>query len=168
MREAARLIARWWHHLIMTRWQLRRCFSERVLDAITTAVQTSEQQHGGEIRVAVEAEWPLSVLWRGLTPRERAVQVFAQLHVWDTTQRNGVLIYISLADRDVEVVADRGLDQLISAQEWQGVCQRLEQAFRQGRYQAAMCDAIHDIGVLMARAYPRADRNEQPDRPVLL
>ena len=69
-----------------------------------------------------------------MTPRERAGQVFAQLRVWDTELRNGVLIYVLVADRDVEIVADRGAAARISPTEWEGVCRLIESHFREGRF----------------------------------
>lgn len=168
MTSALTTFKRTLRHLTMTRWRMRAHFSEAAMQAITAAVRDSEQRHGGEIRVAIEADWPLAELWQKTTPRQRAVQVFAQLHVWDTAHRNGVLIYLCLADRDVEIVADRGLDSVVSAQEWEQVCRRIEQACAQGQYQAALCEAVRDTGELIARRYPAKDRNEQPDRPVLL
>jgi len=162
------MIARWFRHLTMTRWQLRRRFPESALQAITEAVRASEHTHGGEIRVAIEGDWHVAALWRDITPRQRALQLFSELQVWDTAQRNGVLIYLSLADRDVEIIADRGLNDCVAAAEWRAVCQNMETALARGEYQSATCEAVVQVGALLARTFPHADRNEQPDRPVLL
>lgn len=151
----------------MTRWQLRRAFPEATLQAITDSVRESEQQHGGEIRVAIEAELPLRALLDGQTPHERAVDVFALLGVWDTQVRNGVLIYLNLADRDVEIVADRGLNQ-VSAAEWTEVCMQLERHFAASQFGQGVCTAVGSVGKLIGRHYPVVDRNEQIDRPFLL
>lgn len=152
----------------MTRWQLRRAFPAAVLQAITDSVRASEQRHGGEIRVAIEAELSTGELLRGLTPRERALQVFASLGVWDTQARNGVLIYVCLADRDVEIIADRGLHAKVTGAQWEAVCAQLQTDCAAGKYQQGMCNAVTAVGQLIGVHYPVVDRNEQPDRPILL
>lgn len=152
----------------MTRWRLRRAFPTATLEAITAQVRASEQMHGGEIRVAIEAELPLHALWTPLSSRARAVEAFASLQVWDTSARNGVLIYLCLADRAVEIVADRGFEARISSEEWAVICRELEAACAAGRYQTGVCEAVAKVGRLIGQHYPQADRNEQDDRPVLM
>jgi hypothetical protein len=159
---------RWWRHLTMTRGRMRRAFSPTLLDAVAAQVRASEQLHGGEIRVAIEAELSTLALLKGQSPRERAIEVFAALHVWDTQARNGVVIYLCLADRAVEIVADRGFAGRVSAPEWSAVCRQLEAACAARCYEAGVCEAVLAVGKLIGRHYPHADRNEQDDRPVLL
>lgn len=155
-------------HLSSTGWALRRTFSRRALDAIQKAISESERIHGGEIRVAIEASLNAEELVRGVTPRDRAVQAFAQLGVWDTHANNGVLIYLLWADRDVEIVADRGYNGRVTAEEWAAVCRRMESLFANGDAPAAMIEGIRAVGALIALHYPRADHNELPNRPVML
>jgi len=159
---------RWLRHLTLTRWHLRRAFPESTLQAVTAMVAESEQTHGGEIRVAIEGDWPLIALWRGVTARQRAIQVFNQLQVGNTQSHNGVLIYLNLAERDVEIVADPGLDPWITTTEWDGVCRTMEVALAKGDFETAVCAAVRQVGALLARTFPAKDRNEQSDRPVLL
>jgi uncharacterized membrane protein YgcG len=168
MSKQVHSLKRWWRHLNMTRWQMRRAFNEQVLRAITESVRASEQRHGGEIRVAIEAELSVSSLLHGQSPRERALQVFASLGVWDTDSRNGVLIYICLADRDVEIIADRGLHTKVTDAQWQAVCAQLQGECAAGKYQQGVCNAVTAVGQLIGVHYPAVDRNELPDRPVLL
>ena len=124
--------ARLTRHIFMPRRSLRRAFDEAALSAIEKAITDTEKTHGGEIRIALEASLDPAELFSELTPRQRALQAFAQLGVWDTELNNGVLIYVLWADRDVEIVADRGFNGRVSAQEWSDVCQRMEQLFSQG------------------------------------
>lgn len=161
-------LKRWWRHLNMTRWQFRRAFPAAALQAIGDAVRASESGHGGEIRVAIEADWPSPALLSGLTPRQRALEVFASLSVWDTRARNGVLIYLCLADRDVEIVADRGLSTHVSDAEWAAVCEQLERDCAAGRYGEGMCAAVRTVGALIGRHYAVTDRNELSDAPAVL
>jgi uncharacterized membrane protein len=152
----------------LTAGGVRRAFSVATLNAIEHAIAESERVHGGEIRFAVEASLTPIEVMRGITPRERALQVFAQLGVWDTEVNNGVLIYVLWADRDVEVVADRGFNGRVSPQEWGAVCHRMEELFGNGDTERASTEGIRQIGALIARHYPATDRNELPNRPVIL
>ncbi len=148
-------------------------FPKTTLDAIEAAVGRAESTHAGEIRFAIETSLaPVHVL-NDLTPRARALEVFAHLRVWDTEHNNGVLIYVQLADRDVEIVADRGLDGRVSAAEWEGVCRLMERHFHAGSYQAGAIAGVDAVGTLLARHFPSAAvsgkaHNQLPDRPTLL
>lgn len=155
-------------HLFSTGWLLRRAFDTATLQAIERAITGTERTHGGEIRFAVEASMSALDLMRGVTPRQQALHVFARLGVWDTAANNGVLIYLSWADRDVEIVADRGFNGHVTEQEWADVCRRMEQAFARGAPRQAIVDGIQAVGVLIARHFPVADRDELPNRPVVL
>lgn len=157
-------------HLSSTRWALRRRFTPEVLADIEAQVQHLESRHAGEVRFAVEAAFDLQQLWAGLGPRERALEVFAQLGVWDTEANNGVLIYVLLAEHDVEIVADRGIAARVTPQEWEQVCQEMERHFRAGRFRDGAVAGVRAVGTLLAQHFPRsgADANELPNQPVLL
>ena len=150
--------------------RVRRTFPAKSLAAIERAIGESERSHSGQIRFVVEASLETGELLRDMTARERAVDVFSHLRVWDTEHNNGVLIYVLLADRDVEIVADRGLGGRVSDAEWQAVCRAMEDRFRAGQPAEASVQGVRAVGELIARHFPksRGDRNEQPDQPVLL
>lgn len=157
-------------HLIYPDWLAWHAFPSGSRRAIERAISESEVRHGGEIRFAVEPNLSLAPLLQGMSARERALEVFGQLGVWNTEQNNGVLIYLLMADRDVEIVADRGLNGLVQAAEWEAICQQMEADFRRGAYEAGVRQGIRAIGELLARHFPRPadDRNELPDRPTLI
>jgi uncharacterized membrane protein len=157
-------------HLFATRWSTRRCFPPTALEAIETAIREAESRHAGEIRFAVETALDLPELMSRLVPRRRAAQVFGELGVWDTAQNNGVLIYVLMADRVVEIVADRGIAALVQQSEWDGICRELERQFRDGRFMEGSVAAVHSVGRLLARHFPaaRQDTDELPNQPVLL
>lgn len=157
-------------HLLAPPWLLRRRFSPAVLEAIEAAIGESERLHRGEIRFVVEGGLDLGDLWRGVDARERAVEVFSRLRVWDTEENTGVLIYVQWLDRCVEIVADRGAAAQIAPTHWAALCRGLEVAFRSGRCQEGACEAVREVGRLLAEYFPaRPDNpNELPDRPVLL
>jgi uncharacterized membrane protein len=159
-------------HLFATRAALERAFPAAALQEIEAAVSASERQHGGEIRVALESALDPGSAWRGLTPRERALEVFATLGVWDTEANNGVLIYVLLADRDVEIVADRGFNGRVTAAEWTAICEDIDAEMRRGRYPQGVVAGVREVGRIIGVHYPphggpRAG-NELPDRPALL
>jgi uncharacterized membrane protein len=163
-------VARTLRHLFSTRWGTRRRFTPAVLRRIEAAIAALERHHAGEMRFAIETAFDLPELWYGVTPRERALVVFGQLGVWDTAGNNGVLIYVLMADRDVEIVADRAIAARVPAAAWQAVCLQMEAEFTAGRFAEGAEAGIAGVGRLLAEHFPGggADRNEQPDRPVLL
>ena len=153
-----------------TRWRINRAFPGRTLSAIDKAIKESEATHRGEIRFVVEGALHIEPLLRGQTARERAIEVFSQLRIWDTEHNNGVLIYLLLADRDVEIVADRGIHEKVGAQEWEGICREMEAAFRQADFKGGVVRGIQEVTRHLARHFPPIgdDRNELPDKPVVL
>lgn len=157
-------------HLLTPPWHVRRCFPAATLDRITAAIRESEATHHGQIAFAVEAALEWAPLWRRQSARERAIEVFGQRRVWDTEHNNGVLIYVLLADHDVEIVADRGIHRRLEPAAWEPACQQMEQAFRAGRYEAGALAGIRAVGALLARHYPGAGDagNEVADQPTLL
>jgi uncharacterized membrane protein len=157
-------------HLMVTRWMVNRAFPGDTLTAIDGAIKASEATHRGEIRFAVEGALHIEPLLRGQTARERAIDVFSQLRIWDTEHNNGVLIYLLLADRDVEIVADRGIHGKVGAQEWEGICRKMEAAFRQADFEGGVVRGIQEVTQHLTRHFPPIgdDRNELPDKPVVL
>ncbi len=165
---------RLFRHGIATHWRTRMLFPKTTLDAIEQAIARAERTHAGEIRFAIEtALTPLHIV-QDVTPRARALDVFAYLRVWDTEHNNGVLIYVQLADRDVEIVADRGIAGRVAPAEWEAVCRLMEEHYRAGRFEAGSIAGVEAIAHLLARHFPQgpgapaAPRNQLPDRPTLL
>jgi uncharacterized membrane protein len=159
-------------HLFATQWGTRRLFPASTLDAIEEAIGRGEKAHAGEIRFAIETSLPLPDIWSDISPRQHAQAVFAHLGVWNTELNNGVLIYLQLADRDVEIIADRGLAERVTPAEWEAVCRLMEEHFRAGRFREGSVAGVEAVGSLLARHFPaqagRPSGNELPDRPALL
>ena len=161
-------------HAAASHWRTRLKFPKSTLDAIEQAVGRAERTHAGEIRFAIETSLAPLLVINDLSPRARALEVFAHLKVWDTDHNNGVLIYVQLADRAVEIVADRGLAARVSQSEWEAVCRLMEEHFRAGRYEAGAIAGVDGVGTLLARHYPPGlglaapAHNQLPDRPTLL
>jgi uncharacterized membrane protein len=163
-------LRRFWKHVAMTPGRARRAFPDRTMQAVAGAIAESEKTHRGEIAFVVEAELSTAALWRGLTVRARAREVFAAQGVWNTEENNGVLLYVLLAERHVEIVADRGIDARVAAHEWQAVVDAMDAHFREGRYEEGALAGVRGVGALLARHFPDATegRNQLGDRPVLM
>jgi uncharacterized membrane protein len=162
--------ARILRHLFAPRWIVARAFPRRTLNTIEQAIRNSEKSHDGELRFAVEAGLHPLPLLKGQSARHRAIEVFSELRVWDTEHNSGVLIYVQLVDRRIEIVADRGIGARVAQSEWDAVCHGMERAFRERRYEQGALEAIAHATRLLARHFPprRVNANELPDQPVLL
>lgn len=163
--------ARWMRHLCSGQWQVRRTFPAKTLDTIEAAIRQSEQTHDGEIRFAVEPGLDIVSLLKNQSARERALEVFSQLRVWDTRHNNGVLIYLLLADHDVEIIADRGIHAHVGTQGWEAICHAMEVEFRTGRFESGVRAGIQAVGKHLSAHYPKCEgtgEDELSDKPVML
>ena len=158
-------------HRMLDEGNAKRMLSKDALARIEQRVAASEKRHSGEIRVVVEAGLPLSYLRRGATPRDRAIALFGKLGVWDTERNNGVLIYLLLAERAIEIVADRGLNRHVPADEWAQVAESMKNAFQEGDFEGGLLRAIDAVDALLVRHFAAqagdVDVNELPDAPLL-
>lgn len=163
-------LIRAFRHLLAPDWLVYRRFPRASLRRIEEAVRKSETLHRGELRVAIEAGIGLLPLLRGAAPRSRALEAFARLRVWDTEENSGVLIYLQLVDRDIEIVADRGVSAKVGQAQWEAICRRMEAAFRAGHFEEGVHEGIAEITSLLRRHFPARGENpdELPDRPVVL
>lgn len=163
-------LKRFWRHVLMNPMRAARAFSATVMDAIQREIAAQEKLHNGEVFFVVEAELTTSQLWGDLASRERARQVFAMQGVWNTEANNGVLIYVLLADRRVEIVADRGIDRLVAADDWQRIVRVMDDHFHDHRYEEGALAGVRSVSSLLANHFPlrHGDRNELGDRPILL
>ncbi|MBS4003030.1 MULTISPECIES: TPM domain-containing protein [unclassified Afipia] len=157
-------------HLLLNRWRVRRAFPRQALANIEKAIKASEATHAGQIRFVVEGALDGAPLFKDQPARERAIDVFAQLRLWDTVNNNGILIYLLLADRDVEIVADRGISQKVQQAEWEKICRVMEAEFRAKNFEGGVLKGISAVTKLLAKHFPASGRhgNELPDRPVVL
>lgn len=150
----------------------RRRFPAADMDRIAAAIAEGERRHRGEICFAVESTLHWWGVVRGIQPHARALQAFSRLRVWDTAANNGVLVYLLLADHHIEIIADRGLHDLVSDAQWRGVCQLLEERLRSGDDADAVIAAIKQVSDLLATHFPQipgeVDADELPDAPVFL
>jgi uncharacterized membrane protein len=163
-------VRRWFKHLFMPPWAWRRAFPQSTLDAIEATIRAGETTHSGEIRFAIENSLAPSSVWRGMSGRERAIEVFSTLRVWDTAHNSGVLVYMLLVDHDIEIVADRGIAERVDATAWETVAQTMEAAFGQGDFERGTLTGIEHISALLATHFPPEGPNpdELANRPVII
>lgn len=166
------LLARWAKHLWLDAADARRILTPEGLQRLASAVHASEARHLGELRLCVEAGLTPAALWQGQTASTRAIALFSHLRVWDTERNNGVLIYLLLADRRIEILADRGLHARVDADIWQSITARLASALQAGDFEAGLTQAIQEVGTLLKNHFPvngtQQNPNELPDSVVII
>jgi uncharacterized membrane protein len=167
-------VARLLRHSLATHWRTRLRFPKASRDAIERAVMKAERSHHGQLRFVIETALTPHQVLGGVSAHDHALDVFSHLRVWDTEHNNGVLIYVQLADRHVEIIADRAFKDRVSAAEWAAVCRLMEQHFRAGRFESGALAGVEAVGALLSTHFPPIKPgttdagNELPAGPTLL
>jgi uncharacterized membrane protein len=163
-------IKRWFRHAFMPPWWWRVFFSKTVLGGIEEALKHSEDQHLGELRFAVENSLDQSEVWRGMSARQRAIEVFSNLRLWDSEENCGVLIYLLLADREVHIVADRGIDKHVTQAEWDAIAELMEKEFHRGDFLRGSLQGIERIAMLLSAHFPCQTQrsSESSNKPIIV
>ncbi len=163
-------LQRQWRHWRASARAARTMFPDDALQAIGAAIHAGEQRHRGEVRLIVESALPSEALWADVSIRQRALALFAEHGVWDTEDNCGVLIYVNLAERNVEIVADRSIARKIGAPEWQQVCRAMTDGFARAQFRASTLAAVEQVSALLATHFPATGSrpNELPDAPLRL
>ena len=166
-----RTLGRLMRHLWLDETHTRKAIPPELMQRLARRVAASETRHSGEIRIYVESSLPVSYLWRNASARDRAVAMFGKLRIWDTEHNNGVLIYLLLAERAIEIVADRGLNSRVSSGEWKAIVAPMSRAFAQGRFEDGLTQALEEVSALLVAHFPpapgQANVDELPNEPVL-
>jgi TPM domain len=163
-------IARFLRHVLSDHWSVRYAFPPRTMKAIENAIAEQERRHDGELRFAVESALPFSDLVRGISARDRAIELFSRLRIWDTEQNAGVLVYLLLADKRVEIVADRGIHARVGEAAWEAICGAMQREFAAGGFEQGVITGVRAISDLLATHYPPRDQNpdELSNQPIVL
>ncbi|MBU2408853.1 MAG: TPM domain-containing protein [Gammaproteobacteria bacterium] len=165
-------LRRQWRHRLTDQADVRRALPADALERLAQRVAASERRHSGQVRICIEAGLPNSYLWREAPARQRAIMLFGKFRVWDTAANNGVLIYLLLADHAIEIVADRGIDAHVGADEWAAMTRRMAAAFREDRYEDGITQALEEVSALLVAHFPLAEgevvRNELPNAPIVI
>jgi len=164
------MLMRLWCNLFHGLFQLPRWFPESRMREIRDAIAAGELHHAGELCFAVEARYTPWAVLSGIQPRQRAEQVFSSLRIWDTEANSGVLLYLQLAERKIEIVADRGIAQRVPAAQWQALCQAFAQDMQTAAPDRAVLNCLARINDLLATHFPAEPGNaeELPNSPVVL
>ena len=174
-------------HIWLDASDAQRAIAPDLLERLTKRVAASEARHTGEVRIFVEAALPLSYLRRmnahnpldknsldkhplSQIIRERAVMLFSKLRVWDTEHNNGVLIYLQLAEHAIEIVADRGIAQHVSPEQWQTIAQQMSQAFKAKQFEEGLTQALSEVSAVLVTHFPETSGeltrvNQLPNEP---
>ena len=165
-----KIFQRFLKHTFAGRRLVRSYFPKKVLKAIEEEIKSSEEQHRAEIRVAVEANFNFSQIYQKMTSLDRAVQVFSDLRIWDTRENNGVLVYILLVERKIEIVADRGIYKKLGKDYWAQVNQQMVKYFKEKKYKEGVIYSLKEITNEMVKLFPKQgeDPDELPDSVVIL
>lgn len=163
-------ISRVFRNMFASHLKTSMIFNRKALAQIKLAITSSELGHSGQIRFVVETSLPFSYLLKGISPRKRAIEVFSKLGVWNTEQNNGVLIYLLISEKVIEIVADRGISTRVNNDFWQKICQLLRAKFKVGAFEEGVLEAIFEVDKILRREYPNSEisLNELPDSPVIL
>jgi uncharacterized membrane protein len=161
---------RLFRHLRTTTAAARRAFPDATLKAIEATIAEGEKHHRAEVRLVVEPALDAQAVLAGMSPRERARELFAHYRVWDTEENCGVLVYVNLADHQVEIVADRGVGRVVAAQKWHTICRTMTQGFARGAYHDSMLAALGELNTLLQQHYPDdgSTQNQLSNRPIIL
>ncbi|PJE02251.1 MAG: hypothetical protein CK427_08200 [Leptospira sp.] len=161
---------RFFRHFFYRFRTIHSSFSKESLERITQAITESEKEHDAELVFALESAISPLVALRGYSARERSIDVFSQLRVWDTEKNSGVLLYLLLADHDIEILVDRGINALTKPGDWEAICRAMEGNFREGKFEEGVKLGIFEITKILKKYFPKTtgDKNEIPNRPVIL
>lgn len=165
------MIKRAFRHLFTLQSAGRRAFPHKTLKAIQAAIAKGESLHRAEVRLVIEPSLEFFDALSGKTARQRARELFVEHHVWDTEENSGVLVYINLADRKVEIIADRGVARLVEAQHWEHACRAITSGFAAGQYHEGVVEGMDRLAAILHACLPGregSNPNELSNRPLLL
>ena len=159
-------------HLTTLSGQARQAFPSLTLKSLQEAIAAGEIRHRAELLLIIEPGLGWSDLRRNMSSRARAHRLFSRYRVWDTEENCGVLVYINLADRKVEIITDRAVGRAIKRSDWEAACDVMTQGFRHGRFHDSALAGIEHLNRLLEEHFPAResgnDHNELSDRPVML
>ena len=139
------------------RW-VRALLSDDDLAAIERAVAEAEGHTSAEIRVHLDHSCEGDAL-------QQAIKVFERLGMHRTAARNGVLVYITVTDRKLAVIGDKGIHERVGEAYWQGLVAAVRERLRQQQSREALVHALAEVGRMLERHFPRHsdDKNELSD-----
>lgn len=150
----------------------RQQFGPLLAERLSQTIASAEQGHRGEIRLVIESGLPAAQIWQNATTRERAIEWFSQLRVWDTEGNTGILLYLLLAEHKLELVADRGIAAKVPQTQWNEICAQLQNHLAKHEVEIGLSGAITQLGNLLQQHFPLDDAqtnpNELSNQPVII
>ena len=144
-------------------------FPQSSLDEVSRCIEECETRTSAEFRLIIERSIPSKDLRRNITDADRAKELFGQYGVWDTEENNGVLIYLNLSYRSIEINLDRAAARVVKQNELNEIVKGIEESFSKGRFESGVCDAFRELTKLLAPAFPNKPvENPVPNEPVVL
>ena len=157
-------LTRLWRHFTTNARTGRRAFTPATLKAIQTHIAAGEAQHRAEVRIIIESALSLSLVFKKTSTRVRAHQLFSQYRIWDTNENCGILIYINLADRKVEIIADRGVARQLAAEDWQRICKAMTEGFAEQEFHHSTIAGLTQLNLLLEQHFPAIYKNENSNQ----
>ncbi len=157
-------------NLFFPSWKFRKIFPKKFLKNIELVIQNSEKRHNGELVFLVEVKFPIPLVIKKITPRQRAIDLFSKYRVWDTEFNNGVLIYLLLSEKQIEIIADRGISKKIPQKEWDLILERMKTNFKKGYFEKGVILGISEITEILSTHFPPPQNkpNELSDKPIII
>lgn len=136
----------------------KKLIAQEKIDAIAAAIKEAEKKTSGEIRVHIEAHCKKDAM-------QRAIEVFHQLEMQKTAQRNGVLIYVALLDKSFAIIGDEGIHQKVPSEFWESTKEAMMKYFKEEKIVEGVIEGVTLAGEKLQAFFPyhRDDKNELND-----
>ena len=135
-------------------------FSEKEKEQIVTAIQNAEHQTSGEIRVYIESDCPKT------ETLDRAIELFGELEMHKTQERNGVLVYVAIKAKKLAIYGDSGIYERVGKDFWNQQIAKMVQFFNKKDYAQGIATIVEEVGEALKKNFPydkQSDINELPD-----
>lgn len=137
----------------------KQFFTSAQQQQMVEAIQLAEKNTSGEVRFFVESKC------KYIDPVDRAKEIFFNLKMDQTKDRNAVLLYMAMDDHQLALFADEGIYQRVGSQYWNDEVKKIIAHFTKDDYTGGVCHIISDIGDALKKEFPyeSSDKNELPD-----
>ena len=165
MHKKTNITSRLWHYFtsFISALRYRRHLQARNIEVLRQTIMQAEKGHRGEIRLVIEHHLPLSQILSNTSARQRAIQWFSDLRVWDTEGNTGILLYLLLNEKKIELVADRGIASQVSQNEWNQICLNLQNKLTEQEVEAGLIMTLNQLGQLLIQHFPHVENEDNPD-----
>jgi uncharacterized membrane protein len=156
---------RLWQYLTSFKSALyyKRHLQSENINVLRQVITQAERGHRGEIRLVIEHKLSLSLILNKITSRQRAVQLFSDLRMWDTQGNTGILIYLLLNEKKIEIVADRGIAEQVPQDQWNAICRQLQNQLAAEHVVDGLSETLQQCGSLLREHFPHVQNENNPD-----